>query len=269
MNGLQACEFEILKELVCVFEKLNISYFLIGGSALGAVKYKGFIPWDDDIDIGIFRDDYENFLKEGQALLPKHLFLQNFKTDENFSLIYSKVRNSKTTYIETGSAHMKINHGVFIDIFPLDGYPKEKKEQMKLANKKRKYTLIGNCGFNYERSPKEALLVKAMRLLRVDKRTKKALKKYEEMICRFKTEDSDIICNYGNWKGEREYVPREYYGKGILAEFEGLRVRVPEMYDEYLTQKYGDWRADPPETEQQGHHFCTACDLTKPYTHYV
>ena len=80
---------------------------------------------------------------------------------------------------------------------------------------------------------------------------------------------SDIIANHGNWQKSLEYAPPEQYGKGVMMKFEGLDVRVPAMYDAYLTQKYGDWRSDPPESEQVGHHYYTVCDPEKPYTEYV
>ena len=102
----------------------------------GAVKYGGFVPWDDDVDVALFRDDYERFCKEAPALLPKQFFLQNFQSDPTFPAIYSKLRNSETTCIEESVAALPINHGISIDIFPLDGYPTDKKEQERLERKK-------------------------------------------------------------------------------------------------------------------------------------
>jgi hypothetical protein len=78
-----------------------------------------------------------------------------------------------------------------------------------------------------------------------------------------------VWCNHGNWQGKLEYAPRWQYGKGVWATFEGLRVRVPEAADAYLTQKYGDWRADLPDEQKVGHHFYEVCDLEKSYTYYM
>ena len=89
------------------------------------------------------------------------------------------------------------------------------------------------------------------------------------MISSYPVENSEVICNHGNWQGKLEYAPREQYGEGIMMEFEGLKVRVPELYDEYLTQKYGDWRADLPEEEKVGHHYYSVCDLNKSYKEYI
>ena len=75
-----------------------------------------------------------------------------------------------------------------------------------------------------------------------------------------------MICNHGNWQKSLEYAPKEHYGQGTTAEFEGMTVRIPEQYDEYLTRKYGDWRAELPPEQRVGHHYYTLMDLDTPYT---
>lgn len=90
MNELQQAEFALLKAFDQVCAKLGLKYFLVCGSALGAAKYRGFIPWDDDIDVALYREDYEIFCAHAAALLPEHLFVQNDRTDPAFPAIYSK-----------------------------------------------------------------------------------------------------------------------------------------------------------------------------------
>ena len=97
MTDLQQVEFKLLQAVDIVCKQLNIKYYLICGSALGAVKYSGFIPWDDDLDIGLLRPDYEIFVEKAQELLPNSYFLQNYRTDPAFPQIFSKVRDSNTT----------------------------------------------------------------------------------------------------------------------------------------------------------------------------
>lgn len=268
MNKLQEKELEILKCFIHVCEKLNLHYYLVCGSVLGAVKYKGFIPWDDDIDVGLSRDDYEIFLERANEFLPKNIFLQNYRTDPQFPHVFSKLRNSETTFIEKGSAHLNINHGIYIDVFPLDGYPEDAKEIKKLNRKKRSLLRKQYCslkGGNW----KVCLRNPFFRLLGYHKKTAQTVKKLEETISRYPASTSSVWCNHGNWQGKLEYAPRWHYGDGTEAEFEGIKVRIPENFDAYLTQKYGDWRADLPDDEKKSHHDNIVCDLEKPYTEFI
>lgn len=269
MNQLQKTELEMLKVFVEVCEKLDLTYYLVCGTALGAVKYEGFIPWDDDVDVGLLREDYEVFCQKAQDLLPEGLFLQTYKTDEAYPCVFAKIRNSNTTYIEKSCVKISMNHGVYIDVFPLDGYPADIKSAKKLERKKFFYKLQLFSVFESDCSFKAKIVKKIFRFLGVHKQTKKILSKYEKLISAYSTESSDVWCNHGNWQGKLEYAPKEQYGNGIMVKFEGVDVRVPEKYDEYLTQKYGDWRAELPKEKQIGHHYYSLMDLNKPYTYYT
>lgn len=113
-------ELNILKEVKRICEKHNIKYFAEGGTLLGAARHGGFIPWDDDIDVAMLRDDYNKFIEIAQSELPEHLFIQNSKTDIRPNL-FTKIRDSRTTWIPKGNDLKLKNYGIFIDIFPLDG----------------------------------------------------------------------------------------------------------------------------------------------------
>ena len=269
MTELQEKEFELLKCFFAICEKLNLEYYLICGTALGAVKYNGFIPWDDDVDVGLMRPDYERFLKEAPALLPEDFFLQTAQTDAAFPQLYCKLRNSNTTYIEKTDAALPINHGIYMDIFPLDGYPGGKTRQKLFEIRKEAYRFQLSVVFDMPRYFHVKLATKALRLLGFHKRTAKTVARLNRLLMRYPPENSKLICNHGNWQGKLEYAPREQYGNGVLAEFEGLKVRIPEKYDEYLTQKYGDWRLDLPIEQRVGHHDYTVCDCNTPYTAYI
>lgn len=270
MNDLQRAELELLKQFIDVCEKLELRYYLVCGSALGAVKYGGFIPWDDDVDVAMPRRDYEVFLRSAQALLPEHIFLQNYRTDPAFPAVFSKLRNSRTTFIEKTTAHLPINHGIFIDIFPLDGYPKGRLEQAVLKLRKRIHLLKISCVYRYEsRSFKGKLLYRLGVLMGWDRNTQKQLRKYERMLSKHPLETAAVWCNYGNWQGKRDYAPAWHYAEGKAALFEGLKVRIPACPREYLTQKYGDYTLDPPLQERKAHHHCTVCDCSQSYTKYL
>lgn len=269
MNELQMVEFDLLRCFIETCEKLNLNYFLVCGSALGAARHEGFIPWDDDMDVGMYREDYNKFMKLAPALLPEGIFLQNYKTDPKYPHVFAKLRNSNTTYIEKSAKDLKINHGIYIDIFPLDGYPDSTKEQKKLTFLKKWYKLQLASAFKLPDTLKGKLFLSFLRLLGCHKRTSKILAKYERVVSKYPVKGSKIICNHGTWYGSRDYISSEYYGKGSDAVCEGITVRVPEKCDEYLTALYGDWRTPPPIEKQKGHHYYEVCDTKNPYTHYL
>lgn len=269
MNRLQQCELTLLISFLEVCKKLGIRYYLVCGSALGAVKYGGFIPWDDDIDAALPRDDYEAFLDQAPALLPGHLFLQNYRSDPGFPQIYSKLRDSRTTCIEESAAGLPIHQGIGLDIFPLDGCPEGKWDRLRLELGKKWYQHLLGTAF----APPEGLIRRighrAKRCLGIHHHTARIAAKYDALLRKYPPATSKLWCNHGNWQGLREYAPREQYGAGADMRFEGITVRVPEDFDAYLTGKYGNYRQDPPQEQQVSHHKYAVVDCGKPYTCYL
>ena len=259
----------MLKEFVRICDELKLKYFLVCGSALGAIKYNGFIPWDDDMDVALPRADYEIFCQKAQSMLPEHLFLQNSDTDKYYPLIFSKIRHSGTAFVEKPYAKTNMHHGIYIDVFPLDGYPSDFQAQQELEKEKHRYNLMRLCCLDIPRTWKTRLLVTGQKIFGVHRDPSKFVKRLEKYIKMYPTDKSDIWCNHGNWQAQLEYASAEQYGEGTWAEFEGFRVRIPEKYDEYLSQKYGDWRSDPPQSEMVGHHYHYICDTKRSYKEYV
>lgn len=276
MTELQRKEFNILKQFVNVCNILNLKYFLVCGSALGAIKYGGFIPWDDDIDVALPRKDYEMFCEKAQRYLPDWCFLQNYHTDAQFHRLGSKLRDSRTTYIEVMTDSLNINHGIFIDVFPLDGQWKGKIDAFKFQREKRIFEARRRVRLTYNRFSKSSMF-----MIRTNMcyflycafgffgNTAVVIERFDKYVSSFSIDSCDIWCNHANSTSSLEYAPKTQYGDGCCVEFEGLSVCVPENYDEYLTQKYGDWRNDPPLSEQSGHHYYLVCDTKKSYVEYV
>ena len=268
MTDLQKKSFELLQIFVKICEKWDIPYFLVCGSALGAVKYAGFIPWDDDIDVGLLRPDYERFLAVASQELPEWCFLQNYKTEKNFTHTFSKLRNSNTSFIEEGVKRISMNHGIFLDIFPIDGYP-NKPFEAKLFELKRKVNAwIRDSVYEDHPVAKIKTRNRILRFFGIHQKTYQAHEYINKLYASNPVQESELWCNFGNWQGKLEYAPRWHYGNGTWATFEGLKVRIPENYDAYLTQKYGDWRKDPPAEKQKTHHISTIVDTEKSYTFY-
>lgn len=265
MTPLQEKELEILTAFDAVCAKLEIPYFLVCGSALGAVKYGGFIPWDDDVDVAMWRQDYERFLREAPKLLPEHLFLQHFRSDPTFPQIFAKLRDENTAFVEKTAAHLPMHHGIYIDIFPLDAYPADKKQQRRLERKKRRYRRRLSCAFRAKRTAAGWALWAVYRLMGCHRRTARIAERYERLVRREVEKSTAVVCNHGNWQGTLEYAPRSQYGAGKWMDFEHLTLRVPQDHDAYLTQKYGAWRTDPPPEQQVGHHDALIVDISRSY----
>ena len=135
MNDLQKRLLVILKEFARVCGKHNLRYFLNGGTCLGAIRHKGFIPWDDDVDVMMPREDYEKFLTLQYEYEGTPYFIQSWKSDPRYTYGFAKLRDSSTTFIEDFYRNHRINHGVWIDIFPLDGMAKKPIPREKCAKR--------------------------------------------------------------------------------------------------------------------------------------
>lgn len=138
LRKLQLVELDILLEVDRICREYNISYFLCGGTLLGAVRHKGFIPWDDDVDVGFLRADYERFCQVfAQKADGAKYFLQTWKTDQHYRWSYGKIRRLGTEYIRSGQEHMKYVTGISIDIFPYDYLPVDEELQKQIIVKSR------------------------------------------------------------------------------------------------------------------------------------
>ena len=266
-DKLKVMEANILREFVGVCNKLNLHYFLLAGTLLGAVRHQGFIPWDDDMDVGMPREDYEVFLREGQTLLPDHLFIQTIYTDPGYMQCFAKIRNSNSTFVETSVGRMDINHGVFIDVFPLDYYPVEKWMRVKFNFLKKWYDRRIGVELILPQNGALKGQIKKIVMAVLMPSLSRTLKKRDQLFC--SVEKSGWIANYGSAWGEKEIVPADWYGDGVPVLFEGMQLMAPEKYGKWLTQVYGDYMQLPPIEKRVGHHYVDVVDLNRPYTEYV
>ena len=269
MTEIQQIERNMLAVFVDICRELGLRYYLVCGSALGAVKYGGFIPWDDDIDVAMPRPDYERFLEKAPARLPEHLFLQNYRTDPEFPHIYSKLRHCGTTCIEENTRHLAIHQGIFLDIFPLDGYPKGKLAQLGLELGKKWYQHLLNTAFAPPENRRSLAEYRVKRLLGFHRHTAVFAARLEGLLTNFPTETAEVWCNHGNWQGTADRGPKDWFGAGTEGTFEGLTVTLPTDWDAYLTRKYGDYRREPPRNQQKSHHNFAILDPERPYTDYL
>ena len=137
---MNAVQLEIFRAFVEVCEKLNLTYYMVHGSLLGSVIHKGFFPFDDDIDVAMFRKDYDILMSKGQEYLPKGLFLQSCCTQTEFPLPFGKIRKSETAFVQPMFKNLNINMGIYIDIFPIDYYPDNSIKKLLLRCKEAIYS---------------------------------------------------------------------------------------------------------------------------------
>lgn len=261
---IKETELNILKAFIGICEKHSLRYFMLEGSCLGAVRHKGFIPWDDDVDVGMPRPDFEKFIKTAKKELPEKYFLQHAGTNPDFPMNFAKIRDSETAFIETSVKNLNINHGIYIDIFPIDGY----KSSLLFDLKNKFYTLCVRKVF-FAPNPRngiKALCVKAVSGLIRD--YKKARDKRDALLKKHSYVECATAANLcGPWE-KREIVPKEWFGDGVPGTFEGLGVILPKEYDKYLRNLYGDYEKLPPEAERHSHHYCEIIDTEKSYSEY-
>ena len=261
LKKLQNMQKGILDEVhkICIDNK--IEYFLIDGTLLGAVRHDGFIPWDDDIDIGMTRENFEKFNNIAPKYLGDGYQLQNFKTDRKTPFAYSKVRKKGTKFVEYCNRNINMMNGVYIDIFPFDNVPNDEKER-KRHFKKVKFLLKL---FIYSSTPDitekpHNLKLKLKYIIRrfihyisklvpksyITRMLNKETTKYKGMNTIYK---SSLLCGVYMW----DFISVEdlYPIKNI--NFEGNLYMSPNNHDNYLKTVYGEYRKLPPKEKRKGH----------------
>jgi len=262
IRNLQLVELEILKEIVAICDANSVKYYMIGGTFLGAIRHKGFIPWDDDIDIAMPRDDYEKFLNIANSKLPEHIKVENFITNPKYQYYITRVQNINTKVIEKRIGNAQKWTHASVDIFPIDGTPNNKClrkwHYFKVLTHRMLMSLCYKDSIDRERkrSLKERLLLKIMESLPIGKifDANKEKHKIDKLLKKQKIENSNFIGTIMGAYRTREIVPRNYFGDGAFYEFEELKFRGPSMYNDYLNHMYGDYMKIPPIEAQKNHY---------------
>ena len=258
---LQEIELENLRMLMEICEKNHLRYYLIGGSLLGAMRHKGFIPWDDDIDVGLPRPDYNRFVQIAKDYLPAHMDIKTMTSDPNYKCYFTRlINNKKKIYWDHGQYTAVI--GVWMDVFPLDGLPENpllRKLQVfrvKLNKALYKFTQIDYVTTNRTNRPlSERVLIRFAQLTHIGRLmdADKRLKKLDQALQRYDYDASAYAWNFSGCYGKREIVPHIQLGGSRTAQFEGMQVSIPEAAEAYLTSIYGDYMKLPPEDQRRSH----------------
>ena len=266
MTELQRELLKILKWFHGFCVENNLRYYAVGGTLLGAVRHKGFIPWDDDIDIGMPRKDYDKMIEimknqDGGSVYKLETPLEN----RDFVYQFCKLYDTSTTLIE--NTRYKTKRGIYLDIFPLDGIGntlEESKKNFKAIDKKNNYIMTKVCALSKHRKFYKNLAIILSRCIPFPS-WQNTLRKLTQ-ICRSRDYDEyTYVANLvGNWH-EREIVKREWMGAPILYKYEDIQIYGPRDADKYLEAVYGDYMQLPPEEKRQSHHDYLYLDLNKSY----
>jgi lipopolysaccharide cholinephosphotransferase len=268
---LWAVMLDILEVFLAICEKHQLRYFAIDGTLLGAVRHRGFIPWDDDVDIGMPRKDYERFLEVAPAMLPAHLALTNKRNERgNPHLYFSRIRNGNTTHITKFAQDCNINHGIFIDIFPKDGLPNGKKGRQFLDHLVLLRRLDRKYRTSWQDCPtwRSKMLLLPFRLLRLFAGPDFFYFRQEKWICKYDFDRSDLAFHFWHGIDPQAIHDKHCFDEYVLLDFEHLKLRCPAGYDKHLKDKYGDYMQYPPVDERRGFHESVVIDCDRPYTDY-
>lgn len=274
---LKSLQFNLLQMMqkineICCQEK--IKYFMLGGTFIGAVRHKGFIPWDDDIDIAMDRKNYEKFLSIIEKKLPS-----------NMELVYYNEKETNVHWIKIIDKHFKIvekmdnietEQYLFVDIFPFDNVPdsiiKRKIFKLRIYLKGKRLKLAQMLYISeknnqkFSRKSKE-IIVKILKLKILKKyfAIQKVQGQYDKLISKYKNKETKLIANLcvnHNFNNiYREMFEKEKIGSIVEYDFEDTKLKGIENYDYLLRQTFGDYMKLPPKEERISKHFVKLIDL--------
>lgn len=262
LNEVQRCMLEMLRQLIVLFRENGITYYMIGGTLLGAMRHKGFIPWDDDIDLAIPREDYEKLLEICKTKLPENFKLRTYYDDSYHHYYFSRIVDTRYQIRREGSLQTR-EEELWIDLFPLDGLPRNKVlcavHKIKLLYLKLLYHFASFDKVNLKRPNRplyQRLIIRGYMLwpFKLNGEYKKYLDKIDRQLKKAPLAKSDYYMEFmGSSVPFRETLRKGQYGEGKPYEFEGLQVMGPVDAEFYLSHVYGDWMTLPPEDKRNYH----------------
>ena len=229
----------------------GLRYYIYDGTMLGAVRHGGFIPWDDDLDIAMPREDYETFITYANEWLSEPYEFVSYETDSSYPLPFGKVQDASTALIER--PHLPYLGGLYIDVFPIDGVPENgllrRIHLVRYDILKKAVYMAYRDPYRHGKGPSSWIPLFCRKIIgqqRLQRMTRRLLRKYRFAECQH-------VCVFDD--GFRGVISKEVLGKPTPVTFEGREVMGVEHADAYLTHMYGDYMTPPPHDSQRQHCF--------------
>lgn len=257
-TALRRTQLELLAEFDRVCAKVGVEYFALYGTALGAVRHEGFIPWDDDLDLGMLRPDYEKLNRVIASELGDDYLWQTTSTDNHYGYLFGKIRKRDSRCVDRISYGSRQHNGVFVDIFPLDARASSRWGHRR--QKALRYVgfrlLYIKSGYQFVKGSTPARLLRvAFRgaVSLIPRRAIVALTAWPSRVDR-STAPKEWVSLYGGYFYDRDTIPAEWIHPLQRVPFEDITIPAFADLDSYLTRIYGDYRQPPPPEQRYGRH---------------
>lgn len=245
-----------MDEIHRICEKNAIKYYMIAGTLLGAVRHKGFIPWDVDIDIAMPREEYARFKEVCMQELCEDYYYCDYQNVKYYLCPHARICDKKSSVMAKYDHvnPIRATHGIYIDVFPLDNAPDDEKLRERQARKLKKLRILKEkrmpYSYSLNRWKRMIHYGRSMLLFWIPAR---GLNQYQQKCMqKYSSFQTECLCSMASqYTYAKQCMPREIYGRPTLLEFEGRHYYAPEKYTEYLTRLYGDYMQLPPENKRR------------------
>lgn len=251
IREVQLVELDILKKIKSICEKYDLTYYLAYGTLLGAIRHRGFIPWDDDIDIVMPAPDYLKFCRIVKKELGRDYFFQTAYTDPGYHYCYGKVMKNGTTALTLKEKYLDIHWSIYVDVFPLVSY-RDQEEYLKKQRILSKYMAIVNTEYRRYNRENNTFKTKLFDLSPVWLRKELGKHYYNQLTKDYNPGYPMKILSAGRF-GSNEYLPKDFSGPKRYMQFEDDTFRVPSDTEGLLTRIFGDYMKLPPIEKRLGH----------------
>ncbi len=257
LDKIHGIQIEMLSNFHAYCKEHGIRYTVICGSLLGAIRHKGFIPWDDDIDVGLMRDDYEKLIELLKKEPIEGCFIQDYSSDSHYYQPYAKLVKNDTVFIEAYRKNCKAKSGIFIDIFPFDSISKPGLKTTMFRRALARILTFGiwskeGCHMERKGNKKIINIVGAI----VGILPKRLLINWQRKIAVRNRDDWDYLASMfsSNYNSDRLYLKKSDFDNLIELPFEDIVVNAPSNWEENLKRLYKNYMAFPPEDKRNSGH---------------